>query len=267
MSGFRQLHTRIWSDSWFTELKPEMKILFIYLFGNERASVCGLYELPIRTISFETGLDRDIVKKGLEVFNNADKVKYDFETSVIWVKNMRKYQATTSPKVQARIQADIKAVPECDLKKQFLDTLSIPYGKGSGTSILISSISQSQSLSLGEEGVQGEGNRVNVFRVYEQNIGALTPMIAEALRDAEKTDSAAWVCAAIDEAVKNNARSWKYCEAILSRWRKDGFRADTRPVETRGRSRPGGGLSPDQLQDWEESSKAAEEGRCQPKET
>ena len=82
------------------------------------------------------------MKKGLDVFDQADKAKYDFGTSVVWVRNMPKYQGSTSPKVQARIRADIKAVPDCGLKKQFLDTLSIPSERGSDTSSVISSIDQ-----------------------------------------------------------------------------------------------------------------------------
>ena len=64
--------------------------------------------------------------------------------------------------------------------------------------------------------------RPNVFRLYEENIGPLTPLIADALNDAEATFSAAWVADAIELAVKRNARSWKYCEAILKRWKEDG---------------------------------------------
>src|SRR5688572_2620360 len=108
MANFRQLHSRMWSsDAWFSTLKPSWKLLFIYYFSNERASACGLYELPLRLMSFETGLDQEEIKKAIEVFTKADKVKYDFETSVIWIKNMMKYQGSTSPKLQARIQADI----------------------------------------------------------------------------------------------------------------------------------------------------------------
>ena len=36
-------------------------------------------------------------------------------------------------------------------------------------------------------------NRPNIFVLYEQNIGALTPMIADELRDAEKTYSYDWI--------------------------------------------------------------------------
>ena len=55
MTGYRQLYTHIWSDSWFVELEPDWMLLFIYLFSNERASICGLYELPIRTIFLKPG--------------------------------------------------------------------------------------------------------------------------------------------------------------------------------------------------------------------
>ncbi len=64
--------------------------------------------------------------------------------------------------------------------------------------------------------------RPNVFRLYEENIGPLTPLIADALNDAEATYSAAWVADAINLAVENNKRSWKYAEAILRRWKEEG---------------------------------------------
>ena len=64
--------------------------------------------------------------------------------------------------------------------------------------------------------------RLNVFKLYEENIGPLTPLIADALKDAEKTYSREWVADAIGLAVANNKRNWKYCEAILKRWKEDG---------------------------------------------
>ena len=64
--------------------------------------------------------------------------------------------------------------------------------------------------------------RPNVFKLYEENIGALTPLIADTLKDAEETYQAAWIAEAIELAVKNNKRSWKYCEAILKRWKEEG---------------------------------------------
>ena len=64
--------------------------------------------------------------------------------------------------------------------------------------------------------------RPNVFKLYEENIGPLTPLIADALKDAEELYSDEWLAEAIELAVKNNKRNWKYCEAILKRWKEEG---------------------------------------------
>ena len=64
--------------------------------------------------------------------------------------------------------------------------------------------------------------RPNVFKLYEENIGPLTPLIADALKDAENTYSPEWIGEAIELAVKNNKRSWRYAEAILKRWKEEG---------------------------------------------
>jgi DnaD/phage-associated family protein len=64
--------------------------------------------------------------------------------------------------------------------------------------------------------------RPNVFKLYEENIGQLTPMIADMLKDAEQTYSQEWVAEALEIAVKKNIRNWKYVEAILKRWKEQG---------------------------------------------
>lgn len=64
--------------------------------------------------------------------------------------------------------------------------------------------------------------RPNIFSLYEQNIGALTPLIAEKLRDMEESYPEAWVREAIDIAVQQNKRSLAYVLAILERWQTEG---------------------------------------------
>ncbi|PKO23957.1 MAG: hypothetical protein CVU38_01395 [Chloroflexi bacterium HGW-Chloroflexi-1] len=72
------------------------------------------------------------------------------------------------------------------------------------------------------EDVQLQVERPTIFVLYEQNIGLLTPMIAEELRDAEKHYPADWIADAFREAVALNKRSWRYVLAILERWRTEG---------------------------------------------
>lgn len=68
----------------------------------------------------------------------------------------------------------------------------------------------------------GPAERPNAFQCYEENIGMLTPMIADELRDAEKEYPVGWVEDAIREAAASNARSWRYSAAVLERWKKVG---------------------------------------------
>lgn len=62
----------------------------------------------------------------------------------------------------------------------------------------------------------------NIFRLYEEHIGPLTPMIAEALGEAEDLYPAQWVEEAFRISVEANKRSWRYIEAILKRWLEEG---------------------------------------------
>jgi DnaD/phage-associated family protein len=64
--------------------------------------------------------------------------------------------------------------------------------------------------------------RRDIFTLYEQNIGMLTPMIAEELREAEKLYPKSWIKDAIKEAVNQNKRKMSYISAILERWSTEG---------------------------------------------
>lgn len=65
-------------------------------------------------------------------------------------------------------------------------------------------------------------NKSNVFKLYEENIGALTPLIADMLREAEKEYAYSWFEEAFEIAVSRNVRNWKYVHAILARWKENG---------------------------------------------
>jgi len=64
--------------------------------------------------------------------------------------------------------------------------------------------------------------RSNIFKLYEENIGALTPLIADMLREAEKEYPSAWFEEAFEIAVAKNARHWRFVEAVLKRWKEKG---------------------------------------------
>lgn len=85
----------------------------------------------------------------------------------------------------------------------------------------------------------------NIFRLYEENIGPLTPIIAESLGEAEDTYPTSWIEEAFQIAVERNARNWRYIEAILKRWQEEGRNAqeDRRDSQKTGRQYIEGELS------------------------
>ena len=70
--------------------------------------------------------------------------------------------------------------------------------------------------------VQVQVERPNIFVLYEQNIGLLSPLIADQLRDAAEQYPPEWIEAAFREAVQHNKRKWSYISAILRRWETEG---------------------------------------------
>lgn len=75
--------------------------------------------------------------------------------------------------------------------------------------------------------------RPNIFKLYEQNIGLMTPLIADQLRDMEKSYPPDWIDEAFTIAVSRNKRALRYIQAILKRWETDG--KDKRTHEDTGR--------------------------------
>lgn len=65
-------------------------------------------------------------------------------------------------------------------------------------------------------------NKSNLFKLYEENIGALTPLLADMLKEAEREYPGTWFEEAFEIAVSRNVRNWKYIEAILRRWKENG---------------------------------------------
>ena len=67
-----------------------------------------------------------------------------------------------------------------------------------------------------------ENNPPEIYSLYEQNIGILTPIISERLTEAEDKYPTKWIIEAVGIAVEQNHRSWAYILRILERWDTEG---------------------------------------------
>jgi len=69
-----------------------------------------------------------------------------------------------------------------------------------------------------------------ISRDYEAEIGIITPMIADELREASTAYPVQWTLDAIHEAAIQNKRGWKYVLAILERWKAQGNQEEKKPT-------------------------------------
>jgi len=64
--------------------------------------------------------------------------------------------------------------------------------------------------------------RPNIYKLYEANVGPLTPRIADHLKDAAQDYPLDWILDAIHTAVDLDKRNWRYIHAILKRREREG---------------------------------------------
>lgn len=121
MAKSRLINTRFWIDDYVSNLDPSEKLLFLYFLTNPYTDICGVYEVPLKHVALETGLDKEMVIKILARFKRDGKIFY--QNGWVAIKNFAKHQQD-NPKVKKGIELGfLKAPPE------LIDSLSIDYGE------------------------------------------------------------------------------------------------------------------------------------------
>ena len=85
----RTVDTDFWrDDKVMDDYSVEDKYFMLYLYTCPNSELIGMYKLPLKIISFETGYTVEIVKVLLDRFENNYKIiKYDYETQEILILN------------------------------------------------------------------------------------------------------------------------------------------------------------------------------------
>ena len=110
----RMVNTEFWNDNYTSNLSPTEKLLFLYFLTNTHTTLCGVYQIPLKTIINDTGIDKDNVLVILERFEIDKKMVY--REGWIAIKNFIKNQNQKSPAIQKGIQDQLECVP-VSLKK------------------------------------------------------------------------------------------------------------------------------------------------------
>jgi hypothetical protein len=108
MAKQRYLNTRFWRDNYISELDPSEKLLFIYLLTNPDTNISGIYEIPLRIIALDTGIDKEMVIKIIKRFTADNKIVY--KSGWVAIKNFIKHQAL-NPKIEKGIKTELSNAP------------------------------------------------------------------------------------------------------------------------------------------------------------
>jgi DnaD/phage-associated family protein len=239
----RTIDTGFWNDPFVQPKSFNAKGFYLYSWTNQHCNQAGFYEISMLSMTRETGLDENQIIEAIQEL--SPKVIWYPDHNLLWVRAFVKRQSR-SPKFLIAAGKCLELVADPVLVADYLDyykrrynieipyrypidTLSIPPARetdqkdaGSGSV----SLSLSNSKSKGERGYGGERDPklASISKLYEQNVGILTPLVAERLVFIRKTFPDGWFNKALKEAIKHNARSLSYIEAILERWSREGFR-------------------------------------------
>lgn len=119
MAKQRIINTKFWSDAYIIELDIIERYLYLYLLTNEHTNISGVYEIPLRRMSQETGIEMEMLDKILQRFERDKKVYY-FKSWVM-IKNFSKHQSNKSQTVQAAIRLNLFQLPE-NIRNHFCET-------------------------------------------------------------------------------------------------------------------------------------------------
>lgn len=74
MAKQRYIKDSMRSDNWFMWLDSVSKLIFTYLLTNDKVSICGVYELPLMKMMYETGIDQKILLESISKMEDEWKV-------------------------------------------------------------------------------------------------------------------------------------------------------------------------------------------------
>lgn len=118
MSIKRIVDTKFWEDEKVLDkYSVEDKYFMLYLLTNPKTTQLGIYLLPKKIISFQSGYTREVVEVLIQRFQDKYKnIVYNHETQEIAVLNSLKYSIVSGGKpVSDLLQREIKKVETTEL--------------------------------------------------------------------------------------------------------------------------------------------------------
>jgi len=92
MPVYVDFYTGLWSERWFRESPPEIKIIFPYLWTNDNKNISAMYEIDTGLIAYQLGIPEPKILTALQYLVEQNKIMFDPDISLVWVINHVKHQ-------------------------------------------------------------------------------------------------------------------------------------------------------------------------------
>lgn len=242
MAIYRNVSLSFWEDNKIVDnFTYKDKYFLLYLLTNPHTNLIGCYEVSIRQMSNELGLDKSEVEELLTRMEQVHKViLYAEETKEILIKNWHKYNWTKSEKLLKKVESLTQYIKSEKLRKElekilerYRVSIGYPYPRYTSVSVSVSDsdLNINNNININNLDNSTKLNNLdnkeelifsNIFSTIEKNFGrTIAPLECDVIKSwVDNNISEELIVYATQIAVCNNACSIKYIDRILEGWQR-----------------------------------------------
>lgn len=244
MAIYRNVSLSFWEDNKIVDdFTYKDKYFLLYLLTNPHTNLIGCYEISVKQMSNELGLDKSEVEELLTRMEQVHQVIfYAGETKEVLIKNWHKYNWTKSEKLLKKVESLTKYIKSKKLRnymeeilKKYMVSIGYPYTMDTSVSVSVSvsdsDLNINNNININNLDNSTKLNNLdnkeelifsNIFSTIEKNFGrTIAPLEKDVIKTwIDDNISEELIVYAIQIAVCNNACSIKYVDTILYSWKR-----------------------------------------------
>lgn len=227
MAIYRNVSLSFWEDNKIVDdFTYKDKYFLLYLLTNPHTNLIGCYEISVKQMSNELGLDKSEVEELLTRMEQVHQVIfYAGETKEILIKNWHKYNWTKSEKLLKKVESLTKYIKSKKLRsymeeilKKYMVSIGYPYTMDTSVSVSVTV----SDTDINNKNKNNNNIFNNIFSTIEKNFGrTIAPLEVDVIKSwIADSISEELIVYAIQISVCNNACSIKYIDTIIQSWKK-----------------------------------------------
>ena len=244
MAIYRNVALSFWEDNKIVDdFTYKDKYFLLYLLTNPHTNLIGCYEISVKQMSNELGLDKSEVEELLTRMEQVHQVIfYAGETKEVLIKNWHKYNWTKSEKLLKKVESLTKYIKSKKLRnymeeilKKYMVSIGYPYTMDTSVSVSVSvsdsDLNINNNININNLDNSTKLNNLdnkeelifsNIFSTIEKNFGrTIAPLECDVIKSwVDNNISEELIVYATQIAVCNNACSIKYIDRILEGWQR-----------------------------------------------